>query len=111
MWAVVNGGGTGGAARLAEIEVCGKTGTAQRVSNALRLRSGRADFEDDAWFVGFAPCEAPRIVVAVLIENGQSSRLAAEMARAILEFWQRGQASPGGRLAGTTLASSGGGQW
>ena len=88
MWTVVNGAGTGRQARLRNLDVCGKTGTSQRVSNALRLRAKRADFEDDAWFVGFAPCESPEIVVAVLLENGKSSYYAAAVARDILEVWR-----------------------
>lgn len=87
MWTVVNGAGTGRQARLAGIEVCGKTGTSQRVSNELRLRAKREDFEDDAWFVGFAPCESPEIVVAVLLENGKHSYYAAAVARDILQAW------------------------
>lgn len=87
MWTVVNGAGTGRQARLAGIEVCGKTGTSQRVSNALRLKAKREDFEDDAWFVGFAPCESPEIVVAVLLENGKHSYYAAAVARDVLQAW------------------------
>ena len=91
MFNVVNGGGTGGQARLAGVDVCGKTGTSQRVSNSLRIRSGRPDFEDDAWFVGFAPCDFPKIVAGVLIENGKSSSLAAAVVRDILQAWHLGR--------------------
>ncbi len=87
MWKVVNGSGTGRQARLSNIEVCGKTGTSQRVSNRTRLNSGREDFEDDAWFVGFTPCKDPEIVVAVLLENGKYSYLAAAVAREIIKVW------------------------
>lgn len=87
MWTVVNGAGTGGQARLQGVDVCGKTGTSQRVSNDLRLRANREEFEDDAWFVGFAPCENPEIVVAVLLENGRHSYYAAAVARDILQVW------------------------
>ena len=87
MWQVVNGYGTGRQARLSGVDVCGKTGTAQRVSNELRLRSGRADFEDDAWFVGFAPCSSPEIVVAALLENGAHSYYAAAVVRDLLQVW------------------------
>ncbi len=92
MWTVVNGAGTGGQARLRTIEVCGKTGTSQRVSNDLRLRAKREDFEDDAWFVGFAPCHDPEIVVAVLLENGKASYYAAAVARDIMATWQANRA-------------------
>ena len=87
MWQVVNGSGTGRQARLSGVDVCGKTGTAQRVSNELRLKSGRADFEDDAWFVGFAPCASPEIVVAALLENGAHSYYAAAVVRDLLQVW------------------------
>ncbi len=87
MWQVVNGYGTGRQGRLSGIDVCGKTGTAQRVSNELRLRSGRADFEDDAWFVGFAPCSEPEIVVAALLENAAHSYYAAALVRDVLQVW------------------------
>ncbi len=87
MWQVVNGAGTGGQARLTGTDVCGKTGTSQRVSNELRIKSGRADFEDDGWFVGYAPCSTPEIVVAVLLENAKASYYAAAVARDILQVW------------------------
>lgn len=106
MWQVVNGYGTGRQARLAGVEVCGKTGTAQRVSNDLRLRSGRADFEDDAWFVGFAPCASPEIVVAALLENGAHSYYAAAVVRDLLQVWLLNR--PGAPLTDSskTLAQS-----
>ena len=85
LWGVVNDGGTGARARLADVEVCGKTGTAQRVSNRTRLQHDRAEFEDDAWFVGYAPCGDPEIVVAVLLENGAHSYFAAPIARDVIK--------------------------
>ena len=94
MWQVVNGYGTGRQARLAGIDVCGKTGTAQRVSNELRLKSGRADFEDDAWFVGFAPCTDPEIVVVALLENGAHSYYAAAVVRDVLQVWLLNRSQP-----------------
>lgn len=63
MWAVVNGGGTGGGIRIADFEIAGKTGTAQN----SELNSGGA--EDHAWFVSFAPAYKPEIAVIALIEN------------------------------------------
>lgn len=87
MWSVVNDGGTGGQARLQALEVCGKTGTSQRVSNATRLKANREDFEDDAWFVGYAPCRSPEVVVAVLLENGKHSYYAAAVARDVIQVW------------------------
>lgn len=87
LWGVVNNGGTGARARLPDVEVCGKTGTAQRVSNRTRSQNDRAEFEDDAWFVGYAPCDEPEIVAAVLLENGAHSYYAAPIARDIIKAW------------------------
>ena len=68
---VVNNG-TGKTARMAHIQVAGKTGTAQVVAldrdNPKRKRERR--MEDHAWFVAYAPAEDPRIAVAVLVEHG-----------------------------------------
>jgi penicillin-binding protein 2 len=70
MWGVVNeGGGTGGRARIAGIDVCGKTGTAQLTSEDYAKSKGQKTSAQNAWFVGFAPCYAPEIVVATLFER------------------------------------------
>ncbi len=67
-------GGTGGRARVRGVRVAGKTGTSQVV--ALEHTDGieEEDLElkhrDHAWFVGFAPTEAPEIAVAALVEHG-----------------------------------------
>lgn len=74
--AVVNEqGGTGSSARLKEVTVAGKTGTAQVISlekeKDLKSKSELSEsFEDHAWFVGIAPVENPKIAVAVIIEHG-----------------------------------------
>jgi len=71
MLAGVASRGTAGAA-LGGMDVAGKTGTAQ---------TGRVDASGapvfNAWFVGFAPVELPRLVVAVLIEGPESGAAAA----------------------------------
>jgi penicillin-binding protein 2 len=89
MWGVVNEGGTGGRARLPGLDVCGKTGSAQLVSNTA-IRAGfkvSQDMKDNAWFVGFAPREAPEIVVAALFENGEHGQLAAPIVRDVLKAY------------------------
>ncbi|GIU86006.1 MAG: penicillin-binding protein A [Acidimicrobiia bacterium] len=76
---VVNNG-TGTAAQIPGVQVAGKTGTAQ------------VQGEDaHAWFVGFAPAEAPVYAIAVLVENGgdlgseaTGGRVAAPIARDVL---------------------------
>jgi penicillin-binding protein 2 len=87
MWAVVNGGGTGGRARLPSYDVCGKTGTSQRVSNRFAATSSEEKYLDDAWFVGFAPCQAPEIVVTALYENGEHSYYAAPIVRDVIKAY------------------------
>jgi penicillin-binding protein 2 len=66
--------GTGSLARISDITVAGKTGTAQNPFG-----------EAHAWFVGYAPAENPKIVVAVLVENvGHGGTFAAPVAKAII---------------------------
>jgi penicillin-binding protein 2 len=65
-------------ADLATIELSGKTGSAQVISNDLLKKQGRgADQKDNAWFVGFAPRRNPDIVVAVLVQGGEHGATAA----------------------------------
>jgi penicillin-binding protein 2 len=71
MYGVVNEeGGTARNVRLPGIEVAGKSGTAQVIGYATRERFGKQKrFEDNAWFVGYAPRRNPEIVVAVLVQE------------------------------------------
>ncbi|HXS98069.1 MAG TPA: penicillin-binding protein 2 [Candidatus Limnocylindrales bacterium] len=70
MYGVVNeGGGTGARAKLPNVSVCGKTGTAQLTSEDYAHSQGKKTSEDNAWFEGFAPCENPEIVVVALLEH------------------------------------------
>ena len=70
----------------------GKTGTAQ----VYQLAAGKKDklkevpehLRDHAWFIAFAPVEAPRIAIAVVVEHGGGgSTAAAPVARATLDVW------------------------
>jgi peptidoglycan glycosyltransferase len=66
--------GTGTAAQLPGVTVAGKTGTATNPH-------GRSH----AWFVAFAPAEAPRVAVAIVIENvGYGGTYAAPIVRDVL---------------------------
>ena len=57
-----------------EIEISGKTGTAQVVSKKTEKdnqnKKNNVSYESHAWFVGYAPTQNPRIVVSVLVEHG-----------------------------------------
>src|SRR4029453_2466352 len=64
LWKVVNeDGGTGGRARLKNVQVAGKTGTAQATD--------RGHKDTIAWFACFAPFDNPRYVVAVMVQGGE----------------------------------------
>jgi peptidoglycan glycosyltransferase len=66
--------GTGTAAQLPGVTVAGKTGTATNPH-------GRSH----AWFVAFAPAQAPRVAVAIVVENvGYGGTYAAPIARDVL---------------------------
>jgi penicillin-binding protein 2 len=79
LWAAVNDGGTGAAARIPGLDIAGKTGTAQTIAKS------RADKgEDHAWFASFAPVRDPEVVVVVLVERGgKGGQVAAPIARKI----------------------------
>jgi penicillin-binding protein A len=66
--------GTGTAAALEGINVAGKTGTAE------------VGGSNQAWFIGFAPIENPRVAVAVTIErtSGTGGVVAAPIAKAVM---------------------------
>ncbi len=72
MYGVMNEpGGTGGQLKLAGIEFSGKSGTAQVIGYDTRAKLGKQKkFEDNGWFVGYAPKRDPEIVVAVLVQEG-----------------------------------------
>jgi penicillin-binding protein 2 len=88
MWAVVNeGGGTGGSARCPGIDIAGKTGTAQVVSQALQDAAKNKDFKTNAWFVGYAPADKPEIVVAALVMQGGHSTVAVPIVRDVIKAY------------------------
>jgi penicillin-binding protein 2 len=88
MWAVVNeAGGTAPLAKLSDPRwhMAGKTGSSQvrRVSRELR-ESGKFDSEKLPWefrphalFVAYAPYDAPRYALSVVVEHGNAGAAAA----------------------------------
>ncbi|MBI1809641.1 MAG: penicillin-binding protein 2 [Gemmatimonadetes bacterium] len=73
--------GTAAASRIQGIVLAGKTGTAQ----SGRFKGG-AEL-NHAWFVGFAPADDPKIVVAVMLEFGGHGTRAAHIAAKIIEHY------------------------
>ena len=81
-------GGTAETSSLADvgIAVAGKTGT---------VENGDDDDDDHAAFVGFAPADNPKIVVAVYLENaGFGATAAAPCAVMVMEKHLRGSIAP-----------------
>ena len=68
---VVNNG-TGTDAAIDGVQVAGKTGTAEKVDG------------NDSWFVGMAPADDPRVVVALIIEDGEEG-VGAQKAQNVLK--------------------------
>jgi len=92
--------GERGTARMvgsdAPFTMAGKSGTAQVFSVGQEEEYDSEEIaermRDHALFVAFAPLEQPRIAVAVVIENGESgSRVAAPVAREVIETYLRDQ--------------------
>jgi len=69
--------GTAAAVRMREVTIAGKTGTAQNPPRP-----------DHAWFVGYAPADAPEVVFSVLVENaGHGGSVAAPIAARLIRAW------------------------
>ena len=83
--------GTGRAAHIPGVSVAGKTGTAQVAKmGQRRLKPSELPYElrDHAWFVAYAPAEAPTIAVAVVVEHGgHGGSAAAPLARELIKEW------------------------
>jgi penicillin-binding protein 2 len=91
---VVSPTGTAGGSAVPGLFLGGKTGTAQ---------SGKTT-PDHAWFVGMAPVQDPKIVVAVMIEYGghgwQAARVASRVAAKYLNIPHPADRAPMGPAIG-----------
>jgi peptidoglycan glycosyltransferase len=69
--------GTGTAAQIPGVQIAGKTGTAQTGANG----------DLDAWFIAFAPADAPQVAVAVVVERTKQygGQAAAPIARDVMQ--------------------------
>ena len=80
--------GTGTNAAIPGIAVAGKTGTAETPGNET---CGGGEDENQAWFIGFAPADDPRVAIAVSIEctpefgGDIAAPIFAEVAEALLD--------------------------
>ncbi|ARU32407.1 penicillin-binding protein 2 [Sulfuriferula sp. AH1] len=94
---VTRPGGTASSASAgAPYLIAAKTGTAQVVGirqnekyNASRMQAAH---RDHAVFIAFAPADAPKIAIAVLVENGGHGGTAAgPIARAVMDYYLLGK--------------------
>ena len=82
--------GTAGSAHLQGIDFAGKTGSAQTISNTLKAKLGafgKANYKDNAWFVGVTPRRNPELVVCVLYEGGEHGQFAARVAAQVVKAY------------------------
>jgi len=96
LWEAVNTRkGTAHGIKLNQYPISGKTGTAQLVTSK-KPKIGETENEDElfkqnlppAWFVAYAPSEAPRIAVAIIVEHGEhGSTTAAPIAKELIKTY------------------------
>jgi penicillin-binding protein A len=79
--------GTGTNAAIEGVQVAGKTGTAETPGNEA---CGGGEEENQAWFMGFAPADEPKIAIAVSVEctpefgNDVAAPIFADVAETLL---------------------------
>jgi penicillin-binding protein 2 len=87
LFRVVNNEGTGRAAKIAGLDICGKTGTSQILAKEnpqYKTLTKEKRFMPNSWFVSFAPKDNPRLAMVVLVENGgDAGAIAAPLAAKI----------------------------
>ncbi|MBR8702645.1 Peptidoglycan D,D-transpeptidase MrdA [Porphyromonas levii] len=90
-------GGTCRNANLPDFAVCGKTGTAENVHG-----------KDHSLFLGFAPQEAPEIVVSVIVENGGfGATYAVPIGRLMIDYYlHHHEISPSSKVFETSMLNS-----
>jgi penicillin-binding protein 2 len=89
MFRVVNGSGTGTGSRIdiGGIKMAGKTGTAQVRALVSRGHVGDWKSRDHSLFVCYAPTDAPRYAMSVVVEHGTfGARAAAPIAKDVMTF-------------------------
>lgn len=89
MFNVVNGAGTavGSKIEIGDVRMAGKTGTAQVRALVARGHFGDWKSRDHSLFVCYAPTDAPRYAMSVVVEHGTfGARAAAPIARDVMTF-------------------------
>lgn len=94
MYNVINANnGTGRKAFInTNYHVAGKSGTAQvfslKENQVYNVKELTKELHDHAWFIGYAPYENPKVVVAVILENaGGGGSNAGPVVRNIMDYY------------------------
>src|SRR5579863_5235595 len=123
---VVSPVGTAALSQIKDVDMAGKTGSAQTISNMLKAKMSASEkllHKDNGWFVGVEPRRNPEIVVCGLYEEGEhgdkTARVVAQVIKAFVEKQRRnppklaGNTQPAGKVeigAVWTTPDSGGDQ-
>ncbi|HET6175892.1 MAG TPA: penicillin-binding protein 2 [Candidatus Sulfotelmatobacter sp.] len=93
---VVSPVGTAALSQIKGVDMAGKTGSAQTISNMLKAKMSAAEkalHKDNGWFVGVEPRRNPEIVVCGLYEEGEhgdkTARVVAQVIKAFVEKQRR----------------------
>jgi len=96
---VMTDSGTGKKARVLGVEVAGKTGTSQVVKmgeDRAKSNRGAEATRDHAWFIAFAPVDAPEIAIACIVEHagGGGGAIAAPVVQQVLAHYFNRNSGP-----------------
>tara|TARA_B100000795_G_scaffold74419_1_gene52796 strand:- start:57989 stop:59854 length:1866 start_codon:yes stop_codon:yes gene_type:complete len=81
--------GTATFLQIPDIEICGKTGTAE---NFKKINGTVKQLTDHSVFIAFAPKDDPKIAIAVFVENGYwGARWAGRIASLMIEKYIKGE--------------------
>jgi penicillin-binding protein 2 len=108
---VVSPVGTAALSQIKDVDMAGKTGSAQTISNMLKAKMSASEkllHKDNGWFVGVEPRRNPEIVVCGLYEEGEhgdkTARVVAQVIKAFVDKQRRnpqkmaGKPQPGGKV-------------
>ena len=93
---VVSPVGTAALSQIKGVDMAGKTGSAQTISNMLKAKMSASEkllHKDNGWFVGVEPRRNPEIVVCGLYEEGEhgdkTARVVAQVIKAFVDKQRR----------------------
>jgi penicillin-binding protein 2 len=111
---VVSPVGTAAQSQIQGVDMAGKTGSAQTISNMLKAKMGAAEkskYKDNGWFVGVEPRRNPEIVVSALFEEGEHGALAARVVSQVIKAYVDKQRKQPTKVAGVDRKVEVGAVW